>query len=616
MKLWKSCRFWLAICLILCLISGLGASAVTSNGGKVHVEKLTWLTEQGYTMSGLLYVPDNATAETPAPAVVTVHGWYNANGFQDLFNIELARRGYVVLSPDMIGHGDSEILDWDTLYDDASGINSAVSLLGTQDYVDKTRIGLTGHSSGGDQAGAALALDNEREEPLIAAILWQSSIWVDDEGVDHIGDIGSRYAGVVATQYDEFFYGDVPREFINSQDADTFLSYQGQQPLESAPEAGTYYTATIDGKETARVIYTPAITHPHEHFSTECVGYMIEFFDTALGQPIELDASNQVWPVATAFKALGLVAWIFVFITFALTMLDTKAFASLKASETVQALPHPKAAAGKLWFWVPLVACGLLNGVLFLWILHKIVQKPSITNIWPQTSSLSIGIWAVVIALISLCIFIVYYRTYGKKNGYDLRARGSLISARKFGRSVLLALLTLTVGFAVLFAVDYFFHTDFRFYLIAAHTFNSELLLISLRFVPFFLISHLITSVVINGPFYTDLASRRFRHGNLLIVIFFNVLGLLILWCAQYGYFKTTGYRLFNGTLGILIAFIWMVPVIFNIVVQYVMARTLYRKSGNPYIGALISSVLVTLIQCTGTTTVLVGLSSSSYLPM
>lgn len=73
---------------------------------------------------------------------------------------------------------------------------------------------------------------------------------------------------------------------------------------------------------------------------------------------------------------------------------------------------------------------------------------------------------------------------------------------------------------------------------------------------------------------------------------------------------------MFNGTLGILIAFIWMVPVIFNIVVQYVMARTLYRKSGNPYIGALISSVLVTLIQCTGTTTVLVGLSSSSYLPM
>ena len=107
------------------MISGLGASAVTSNGGKVHVEKLTWLTEQGYTMSGLLYVPDNATAETPAPAVVTVHGWYNANGFQDLFNIELARRGYVVLSPDMIGHGDSEILDWDTLYDDASGIQPA-----------------------------------------------------------------------------------------------------------------------------------------------------------------------------------------------------------------------------------------------------------------------------------------------------------------------------------------------------------------------------------------------------------------------------------------------------------------------------------------------------------
>ena len=616
MKVWKSCRFWLVICLILCLISGIGASAVTSNGGKVHVEKLTWLTEEGYTMSGLLYVPDNATAETPAPAVVTVHGWYNANGFQDLFDIELARRGYVVLSPDMIGHGDSEILDWDTLYDDASGINSAVALLGTQNYVDSTRIGLTGHSSGGDQAGAALTYDNAREEPLIAAILWQSSIWVDDEGVDHLDEIGARYAGVVATQYDEFFYGDLPREFINSEDASAFLSYQGEQPLDGAAEVGKYYTATIDGQETARVIYAPAITHPHEHFSTECVGYMMEFFDTALGAPIALDNADQVWPVATFFKTVGLISWMFVFLTFALTMLDTKAFAVLKASQPVQALPHPKATGGKLWFWAPLVGCGLLNGVLFLAILDKIVQKPSITNIWPQTSSLSVGIWALVIALISLCVFLVYCNTYGRSHGYDPMARGVAITPEKLGKSVLLALLTLVVGFGVLFAVDYFFHTDFRFYLIAAHTFNSELFLISLRFLPFFLISHVITSIVINGPFFTDLASKKFPLGNLLIVIFFNVLGLLILWCAQYGYFKSTGYRLFNGTLGILIGFIWMVPVIFNIVVQYVLARTIYKKSGNPYIGAFISSVLVTLIQCTGTTTVFVGLSSSSYLPM
>ncbi len=616
-KIWKQCRFWLVICLILCFISGLGASAVTRNQGKVKVEKLTWVTEQGYKMSGLLYIPENATAETPAPAVITVHGWYNSNAFQDLFDIELSRRGYVVLSPDMIGHGDSGITDWDTLYSDASGINSAVELIASQNYVDSTKIGLTGHSSGGDQAGAALPYDNEREQHLISAILWQSSIWVDDEGVNHLSEIGDRQAGVVATQYDEFFYGDTPREFINSDDAKSFLSFEGVAPISGDAVAGNYYTADIDGVEASRVIYTPGFTHPREHFSKTSVAYMLEFFEKAFGEPIEIPATNQVWPFATFFKTLGLISWIFVFITFALTMLETKTFESLCAlNKKMEPLSQATSKAGKAWFWVPLIGCGLLNGALFVWIEHVIVVKPSYTNIWPQTSSLGIAAWAVTSAVISFIVFMIYYKAYGKNHGFNLKERGMIITADKMGKTILLAVLTLLVGFSVLFAVDYFFKTDFRFYLIAARPFNSELFMVALRFMPFFLIAQTVNSIVINGPFYTDIASKRWKNGNLAIVVFFNVVGMLILWLVQYINFYITGQRLFNGTLGILICFIWMVPLIFNIVVTSVISRTIYRKTGNPYIGAFINGVLITLVQCASTTTVLVGLSSSSYLPI
>lgn len=616
-KIWKQCRFWLAVCLVLCFVSGLGAATITSDGGKVKVEKLTWLTEQGYKMSGLLYVPENATKETPAPAVITVHGWYNTNAFQDLFDIELSRRGYVVLSPDMIGHGDSDITDWDTLYSDASGINSAVELIASLDYVDIDKIGLTGHSSGGDQAGAALPYDNARDRQLISAILWQSSIWTDDEGINHLSEIGSRQAGVVATQYDEFFYGDVPREFINSEDASDFLGFEGMAPLSENAVAGQYYTANIDGKDAFRVIYAPAFTHPREHFSKTSVEYMLEFFGKAFGEPVEMAVSNQVWPFATFFKTLGLIAWIFVFITFALTMLDTEYFSDLRAKNGFkEPLVQDRSRAGKAWFWVPLIACGLLNSVLFVWVQHKVVIKPTYTNIWPQTSTLGIALWAVLGAVISFAVFMIYYRAYGKNHGYDMKQRGTIIVKEKLGKTILLALLTAVVGFIVLFAVFYFFKTDFRFYLIAARPFNSELFLVALRFMPFFLIAQTVNSLVINGPFYTDIASKKFKHANLVIVIFFNIVGMLILWLIQYVNFYITGRRLFNGTLGILICFIWMVPAIFNTIVTSVLSRTIYKKSGNPYIGAFINGILITFIQCASTTTVLVGLSSSSYLPI
>ncbi len=375
----------------------------------------------------------------------------------------------------------------------------------------------------------------------------------------------------------------------------------------------------IDGEEAARVIYTPAITHPREHFSTESVGYMLDFFDRALDAPNPIASSSQIWPVMTFFKALGLVSWIFVFITFALCMLDTKYFSSLRVSgkETVVApLPRHEGKKGLAWFWLPLIGCGLINGTLFVALQSAIIQKPTIISFWPQTSSLGIGVWSAVSAVISIAVFILYYRTYGKNHGYNLKERGTLISKDKVVKTVLLALLTVLVGFAVLFGVDYFFNTDFRFYLSAARPFNSELFFIALRFLPFFLISHIVNAIVINGPFYNDIGSKRWKHGNLIIVCFFNILGMLIMWAFQYITFYVTGTKPLAANLGTLICFIWMVPLIFNLISTSVISRTIYRKSGNPYIGAIINAFLVTFVQCASTTTVFMGMSSNSYLPM
>ena len=52
------------------------------------------------TMGGLLYVPDSATEENPAPAAVVVHGWWKTSESQSSTAMELGR-GIVALAIDM-----------------------------------------------------------------------------------------------------------------------------------------------------------------------------------------------------------------------------------------------------------------------------------------------------------------------------------------------------------------------------------------------------------------------------------------------------------------------------------------------------------------------------------
>lgn len=68
---------YLIISLLLVVISMLGASYIQTSGGSVAVEDVRWETPSGNYMSSLIFIPENATEENPAPAIVTSHGWYN-----------------------------------------------------------------------------------------------------------------------------------------------------------------------------------------------------------------------------------------------------------------------------------------------------------------------------------------------------------------------------------------------------------------------------------------------------------------------------------------------------------------------------------------------------------
>lgn len=55
--------------------------------------------------------------------------------------------------------------------------------------------------------------------------------------------------------------------------------------LPVSQKAANIIQRDFDGKTAYRVIYRPNMIHPLVAFSTTCVGYAVDFFDTTLGAP-------------------------------------------------------------------------------------------------------------------------------------------------------------------------------------------------------------------------------------------------------------------------------------------------------------------------------------------
>lgn len=143
------------------------------------VERITIQTRPGVRMTCNLYIPD-AAKQKPAPAILQVHGhWKGAKQDPVVQSrcIGAAKLGFVVLCVDAFGagergvgtalgeyHGDMTAATLLPLGTPLSGLQvyenmRAVDYLETRPEVDKTKIGITGASGGGNQTMYAGAWD-------------------------------------------------------------------------------------------------------------------------------------------------------------------------------------------------------------------------------------------------------------------------------------------------------------------------------------------------------------------------------------------------------------------------------------------------------------------------
>ena len=606
-KVKKQAKIWLCISIALMLLASIVVSAIQTNGGHVTMKELNIETDLGYSMSAYLFIPETATAETPAPAVVVSHGYLNNKEMTDANYVELARRGFVVLAIDQPGHGDSEIMAQSI----ANGVDQGVLAVSRMPFVDVDRIGVTGHSMGGGSCNRAVAVDNERENPLISAVLIHcNDPTVKNSDGNYVNAYGNRNVGVIAVQYDEFFHkwvdeSGIARQapyYMGSPTAQAFLHFGVDPTGLDKRDAYTYYSETVDGEECFHVIYRPDVIHPWSHFSAKSETCVIDFFTKALDAPNPIDSSNQVWQWKEAFNFVGLVALAIFICAFGTLMLFTPTFESLRAKEVIQPakLADNKA---KFWFWGSLAA-----GVLFSCLIYINAVAFGNTKAVSQTEAMGLGVWSTLCGLFTILSMVVFYQCYGKKHGMNLAELGVKMPLKKLGLSILLGVIIAVMAYVCVFTADYFFYADFRIWTLAIKAFEAPIL----KFLPYGLlfVTFYIASSVANNCFnYNEIGGKSWV--NTIIVALFTALPAIILPAIQYTTYFTQKHMMWQqmalGTNNVNppMYVLWLFPIILILFASTVINRVLYKVTKNPYVGGVVNVIMVTLLTITNTCTTL-----------
>ncbi len=269
-KVRKTCIWLLVISILVMLIGQVGAFAAMTSGFTVKVSNVTFVNKNGLTVRGKLYQPSNATVPNPAPGVVYLHGYQNNRETSDPYGIELSRRGFVVITLDTLGRGnsDNQFSEDEPGFDPTYGAESAFIYLQNLPYVDADRCGLGGHSLGGEMSYAA-AVDN----PDVQAIVFSGYGYLETATLDT-----PKNMLMILGKYDEY------RERMTGTDDFEAEWMSSPQTLAAIGSTGlafdTTYGSFVDG--TARRVHMTQTTHVGESFNEGAIAEAITWYHDAL----------------------------------------------------------------------------------------------------------------------------------------------------------------------------------------------------------------------------------------------------------------------------------------------------------------------------------------------
>ena len=626
----KSAKSWLCIALILCLLSMVGTACMQGNWGKTDVKTYYVTTAELADMirsnnaetgkniqihftedsvaqfSFMTLIPDNATEENPVPAIICAHGGANTKEMQMNGYIELARRGFVVITIDMAEHGYSDAAI-DGLTGGSYGMLAAAEYAMSLPCVDETQIGVTGHSMGNQACFFTInALNTAESNQRISA-------WVQGAGSMYAPQMTEETTrGLIWTmsvdKYDEFD----TMYFSSANILETDLGkgvikivYPGFN--DAVISDGQWYTPVgpiEDAKpgealavDTAVCMTNPSITHPAFHFSKTGTAITINGFYDAFGVPNGakyIASDKQVWQIMVAFELLGLFGFFMMVFPLVSMLSETKFFAGIKRDvvdrKSLRSLKDPRELlvlaatliASAIFSFYSYIKLYPLGNTLLNINVYAANDVPNGIGIW----TLACGSFACAMMLLGYGVRkLLYYKE--RDSVTNPFAFASLDSVNQFLRSALFAIVVVGIMYIPVYVARYVFNADFRICSLIIMAGGIEKWpLVFCKYVPIWLTFYIPNAIMIAGTRYKDVPDWV----TAVICSVSNCIALVIFLFKQYGTLFNTG-ALWNGSCGMagIVAF----AIIPCLAYAAFSAQYIYKKTGNVWVAGFINGTLM-----------------------
>lgn len=531
----------LLVSLIIMIGSAWGARGIESQFGNVSVKRIYFNNDDGYRMSGILYQPVNATSENPAPAIVTSHGNNGYTAAMTSYNVELSRRGYVVLALEMEGHGRSEYVP-DELGDGSYGGIAAAEYLMNLDFVDHSQLGGTGHSKG---ANAAVGMAKKYPDSVKGILLnGYISPSITGGGLDE--SLIHTNVALNMSRYDECGQDLLHHVMGTEWNYDYLRNKEVAAALFSETWGGAEILNLVnvgcgsweDG--TKRIFYTiEDYTHVTTVNSKNAVKNGLDFFMNSMKAPVPIDSSNQVWGLRFLFGTTEIIGFVILFLSLANLLFLWKPFESLEQRETNGTAVMT--GTRSIWYRICFITLFTVIPVLtfvpcYVYGENRVKQSA----LFPfNPSSFGYLIWTVANALCMLVIFIIWHFAYGKKHGGNMEVYGWKVgknaseTAVYIGKAALYAVCLIVPVFVIMAVTEKVFTVEAASWIFNIRTFSLDRLVYMIQyFIPFF-VSFLIGSIAFSAILRDDSMEedgRKQMVKNQMIGILQAVGGLTIMY--------------------------------------------------------------------------------------
>jgi hypothetical protein len=353
----------------------------------------------------------------------------------------------------------------------------------------------------------------------------------------------------------------------------------------AAVEAGKDYGDPAKG--TARVLYTPAITHPAEHISKEAIGYSLDWFARTLKGGTPRPSDDQIWFRKELGTLIALIGFVVLMLGVFDGLLEAPVFSHLRLPVAADGSTAVEATKGGRWTGALLLSSFIPALTYYpAFAVGGALVTPS--RFLPQGITNQILVWVIVNGLIALALM-----RWAPKRA----SRSGII-----GPSILIALVTVAVGYLALWLCDLAFKIDFRFWIVALKLMSAKQFVIFLIYLLPITVFFVVALHVLHRNFSTLGAARGAHYVTNILAM---TLGFIVLVGAQYLTLWLSG-KLFNPLpdpgfvpLSTIVA-IQFVPLL---AIAAIIATFTWRRTGTSLPGALICGLFVTWYVVAGTAT-------------